>query len=338
MPRLSAVVLLITLGLAATPGAQTDLDTFMNAVVARRDDNWKKLQQYILDEREETILNGPAGLRLWGEQRDYTWFIRDGYFVRSPVKFNGAAIGESDRRKAEDDYLRRAQRRDARGRQSGPENAAPDSAGLGALARPDNNDASTSSAPARDDVPTNVDGLIRQVRQPQFVSSSYFLRFKFDEGRYLLAGREKFEGRDVLRIEYYPTKLYGDDATRGRRGARAKPRSGKDQQQDADVRRLLNKVAIITLWIEPSSHQIVKYTFDNVDFDFQPAASMIHVDSFTASMTMSQPFPDVWLPKNIDVRGALTIAIGQFEFKQTVAYAGYREANVASKVIIPASR
>src|ERR1044072_7119134 len=31
--------------------AQTDLDAFMRQVLARRDDNWKKLQQYILDER-----------------------------------------------------------------------------------------------------------------------------------------------------------------------------------------------------------------------------------------------------------------------------------------------
>ena len=58
--------------------AQTDLDAFMKDVVARRDDNWKKLQQYILDEREELVLNGPGGVRLWGEQRDYTWFLREG--------------------------------------------------------------------------------------------------------------------------------------------------------------------------------------------------------------------------------------------------------------------
>jgi len=94
--------------------AQTDLDAFMKDVVARRDDNWKKLQQYILDERQEMILNGPGNSRLWGEQRDYTWFVRDGFFVRSPVRVDGASVGEDDRRKAEDQYLRRTQRRDAR--------------------------------------------------------------------------------------------------------------------------------------------------------------------------------------------------------------------------------
>jgi hypothetical protein len=330
MPRLSAVVLLITLGLIPRAAAQTDLDAFMKDVVARRDDNWKKLQQYILDEREEITLNGPGGLHLWGEQRDYTWFIRDGFFVRSPVKFNGATISEGERRKAEDQYLRRAERRDARGRQAGPENAPPDSTGVGAVARPDNNDADT-------DAPTSVDGLIRQTRQPQFVSSSYFLRFKFDEGRYALAGREKFEGRDVLRVEYYPTKLYSDDRRRGRRGEPAK-RDEKEQREDAELRRVMNKVALITLWIEPSSYQIVKYTFDNVDFDFLPGAWLIKVDSVKASMTMSQPFPDVWLPKTIDLGAAFTLAIGQFEFKQAVAYRDYREATVKSKVIIPGAR
>jgi len=120
--------------------AQTDLDAFMKDVVARRDDNWKKLQQYILDERQEMILNGPGNSRLWGEQRDYTWFVRDGFFVRSPVRVDGASVGEDDRRKAEDQYLRRTQRRDARGRPAAAENAPPDSGGVGAVARPDNND------------------------------------------------------------------------------------------------------------------------------------------------------------------------------------------------------
>src|SRR5207237_295211 len=175
----------------------------------------KKLQQYILDEREETILNGPGGLRLWGEQKDYTWFIRDGFFIKSPVKANGATVGESDRRKFEDEYLRRTQRRDARG--------------------PFQNDPADSE-------PTNVDGLIRQTRQPQFVSSSYFLRFKFDEGRYALAGREMFEGRDVLRVEYYPTKLY-EPNRRGRRGG-LHIEEGRDRESD-EIRRLLNKVAVI---------------------------------------------------------------------------------------------
>jgi hypothetical protein len=313
--------------------AQSDLDTFMQQVVARRDDNWKKLQQYVLDEREVFDLRGPGNLRMWGEQRDYTWFIRDGFFVRSPIKFNGVTIGEDERRKAEDEYLRRAQRRDARAGAAGVPPS--DTAGAQAAPAPETNDADTLNS---------VDGLIRQSRQPQFVSSAYFLRFKFDEGTYALVGREQFEGRDVLRVEYYPTKLFSNDRPAGRGGgggqgnARRRPGpepGSKEDRQQAELRRVLNKVALITLWIEPASHQIVKYTFDNVDFDFLPLPWLVKVDTVKASMTMGQPFPDVWLPRGIEVNVGLTLANGEVTFRESVSYHDYREATVTTKVGIP---
>ena len=40
--------------------AQTDLDALMKDVLAHRDDNWRKLQQYVLDEREQIELRGPS--------------------------------------------------------------------------------------------------------------------------------------------------------------------------------------------------------------------------------------------------------------------------------------
>lgn len=308
--------LVVTMLAGASPfstlSAQNDLDAFMQQVVARRDDNWKKLQQYILDEREVAELRGPGNIRMWGEDREYTWFIRDGYFIRSPVKFNGVTISENERRKAEDEYLQRSQRRDAR--------------------------AAAREGTAESETLTNVDSLIRQTRQPQFVSSAYFLRFKFDEGRYALVGREQFEGRDVLRVEYYPTKLYerrqgGPDG----RGRRDDDPNSKQNRQEAELRRVMNKVALVTLWIEPASHQIVKYTFDNINFDFLPGQWLVHVDTAKASMTMGQPFTDVWLPRGIEVNVGLTLATGEVSFRSTVSYHDYREATVTSTVGIPAA-
>jgi hypothetical protein len=317
------VVMLAGASRFSTLSAQNDLDAFMQQVVARRDDNWKKLQQYILDEREVAELRGPGNTRMWGEDREYTWFIRDGYFIRSPVKFNGVTIGEDERRKAEDQYLQLAQRRDARA-------AAREASPTG--------DANPAAAEAGDTL-ANVDGLIRQTRQPQFVSSAYFLRFKFDEGRYALVGREQFEGRDVLRVEYYPTKLYegrqgGRDGQAGEGRREGNPDS-KQKRQEAELRRVMNKVALVTLWIEPASHQIVKYTFDNINFDFLPGQWLVHVDSAKASMTMSQPFPGVWLPRGLDINVGLTLATGEVSFRSTVSYHDYREATITSKVGIP---
>ena len=179
--------------LAAPALPQSDLDAFMNKVLARRDENWKKLQQYILDERAEIALRGPTGIPVWGDKREYTWFIREGYFIRSPLKANGVEVSDADRRKAEDSYLRRVKEREKRD-----------------AARERRRKGEAEAPPA--DEPATLDAFIAQNAQPEFVDSAYFMKFKFEQGRYALAGREPFEGgREVLRIEYYPSKLYHDE-------------------------------------------------------------------------------------------------------------------------------
>ena len=87
-----------------------------------------------------------------------------------------------------------------------------------------------------------------------------------------------------------------------------KPRSRRGLE--AAMERMMNKVSLVTIWVEPKSHQIVKYTFDNVNFDFLPAAWLVRIDDLKASMTMSQPFKDVWLPKDVDMFFSAMIAIG----------------------------
>ena len=69
-------------------------------------------------------------------------------------------------------------------------------------------------------------------------------------------------------------------------------------------------VALVTLWVEPKAHQIVKYTFDNVWLDFLPAAWLVRIDDLRASMTMGQPFPGVWLPRGMSIHAGLTLALG----------------------------
>jgi hypothetical protein len=304
-----AVLVAATLAAQARAVEQSgsDLDAFMRQVLASRDENWKKLRQYVLEERETIDVRGPGQTPLWGERRDYTWFIRDGFFVRSPVKVNGVAIGESERRRYEADYLAREQRRQRRRGSGGDADAAP---------------------------ATDVEGLLRQTRQPQFISSAYFLRFRFDEGNYALVGRETLDGREVLKIEYYPTNLFrGTD--RRRTGREQSP---EDKAYDVEFRRLMNKTALVTLWVEPSAHQIVKYTFDNIAFDFLPAQWLLQVDGLHATMSMSQPFAGMWLPAAVDFQAALTLAVGQFDVKYALEYHDYRRADVATKVTVPKDR
>jgi hypothetical protein len=298
--------------------AQTDLDAFMKEVLEQRDDNWKKLQQYVLDEREAIDVRGSGGVPLWGERGDYTWFIQDGYFVRSPLKSNGVTISEQDRRKYEADFLKREQAREKRARERAAQGGA-------APADPE-------PAPASADAPTSVDALIKQTRQPQFISSAYFLRFKFDEGRYALVGRETLENREVLRVEYYPQKLFTPDRRRGRRAGQ---RTGADSY-DREMMRLMNKASRVTLWVDPASHQILKYTFDDLGWDFLPAQWLVRVNNVRASMTMGQMFPDVWLPRGVDMTVGILLAVGGVDLHYTLDYHDYRRADVSSRIGIPA--
>ena len=293
--------------------AETDLDAFMRQVLVRRDDNWKKLQQYILDEREQVEVRGPNLQPLWGERRDYMWYIRDGFFVRSPVKFNGVEIGDAERRKYEEEFLRRMRERDRRAQSA----AAP------------------SSVEGRQgsDAEAGVDGLLRQVREPQFVSSAYFLRFKFEEGKYAVVGRETLDGHPVVRVEYYPSNLY-TDRQRRRMARDHDPRDPKD----AEIQRMMNKVALVTMWIEPDAHQIVKYTFDNIGFDFLPAQWLVRLGNVRATMSMHQPFADVWLPRDLEFLVDAQVAVGRFDVRWSVEYRDYRLPDVKSKFSVVPGR
>jgi hypothetical protein len=312
----AAAAAVLAAGSALT--AQSDLDAFMRQVLARRDENWKKLQQYVLDERELVDVRGPDRTTLWGERREYTWYIRDGFFVRSPVNVNGVAIADPERRKSEAEYLKRQQARERR-------------FAAGQAARTDAPDAGAEIA-AEPHTPAGgeLDGLLKQNRQPEFISSAYFLRFRFEEGKYALVGRETLDGRQVLRIEYYPTRLFrGTDRRRNREGA-----SDRDRAYDAAFQRLMNKVALVTLWVEPDAHQIVKYTFNNLPLEFMPAQWLVHVDDLAATMTMGEPFPGVWLPATLDFAVGLTLAIGRIDVHYALEYHDYRQADVRTRVTV----
>lgn len=303
--------------------AQTDLDALMKTVVAKRDDTWKKLQQYILNEKETIELRGPGQRPIWGERRDYQWFLRDGFFVRSPLKVNGVAVGADDRAKYETEFTRRERARDRRIAERERQRAA---------------EQATAVAPAADE-PVTADTLIAQTREPRFISSAYFLKFKFEEGKYALVGRDTIDGRSVLTVEYYPTRLFSDDTDRNARRIARGQRLSKDQQMDQGIETAMNKVSLVTLWVDPKAQQIVKYTFDNVNLDFLPFAQLFRLGDLRATMEMSQPLAgandiakDVWLPKSIEMYAAVMIAVGQFDLRARIDYTDYTLAQTSSRI------
>ena len=324
----------------AKPPAQTDLDAFMATALQRRDIDRQTLSDYVLDEVESFDVLGPGRVPFARTRREYTWYVRDGIHVRSPIKYDGVPIPEADRRTYEDNWIKSEQsRREYRTKRD--ETRAAEGKGP------------ALSAPS--------------INEPRFVSESYFMDFKFEPGNYYLAGKETIDGKDVLKIDYLPNKLFDDshsetdnedraaakkdpaetkDAKEAKDKPKEKPKTAKEQekerQKDAkdqkiedEISHKMDKTSQVTLWVDPATHQIVKYTFNNVWMDFLPAGWLVKIDDLKAQMQMGQPFPGVWLPKDINIHAGITIALGSMELQYHREFSNYRKADVTSKIRVP---
>ena len=291
----------------AAPSPQTDLDRFMAQALQRRDVDRRALGDYVLDEVESFDVLGPGRVPVVRMRRNYTWFVQDGIHVRSPLEANGVPVPESDRRAYEQHWItselarrdyrtKRDERRAARG--LGPALSAP------------------------------------SVNEPRFVSESYFMDFTFEPGNYYLAGRETLDGQPVLKVDYLPAKLF-EERKDTKDAKDTKERSDKEKQLEAEIQYKMDKTSQITLWVDPATHQIVKYTFENVWMDFLPVGWLLKMDDLTAQMQMGQPVPGVWLPDNISIHAGATMALGSVEIQYRRVFSNYRKADVTSKIRVP---
>ena len=230
----------------------------MEKVLARRDVNRRMLDQYVLDETESFEILGPGRWPLHRTRRDYTWYVRDGMHVRSPVRFNGVKVDDGAREQYETNWIRRERGRLERKARQEAEAKEKDA----------------EAARERGEISIGSEGLQISTggpvaTEPRFVSEAYFMDFKFEPGNYYLAGREQLEGQQVLKVEYYPTKMFGDsDRERGERRRQqsndpkpadnraGRQKSEKDKAAEQDIERRMNKTALITLWIDQREHQI----------------------------------------------------------------------------------
>jgi len=351
------------------PAAPTnDLDAFMAKVLERRNENWRTLHDYILSERETFQILGPGDLPLIGQRREFQWFIREGYLVRSPVKANGASLSAGDRTKYENEWLAKEQAREKKARDR-----------TAAQAKKDSKDPQAAAGQAVDSaVKEGVNELAKELAagdpeaekevvamvggEPRFISEAYFMKFPFEPGNYYLAGRETIDGRSVVKVEYYPSNLFKDDEKKdgGKKDGgtsvtitamgdvkveptdkkpAAKPaktqdpkKKDKGDEMEQEIERAMNKVTLVTMWIDPAEHQIVRFTFDNVDFNFLPGRAIVRVDEAKASMTMGRYFDNVWLPKELVFRGGATFASGSYAFRYMREFYDYRKGEVSARI------
>ena len=305
-------LVLVVCGGPSAPLAQSDLDALMQRVMAKRDENWKKLQQYVLEERETMDVTALDGRRVYGFKREYQWFPRDGFFIKSPLTSDGVRLSEEERRKAETLWLAREKAREKR-RVEMAAGQPPVEADGGKVA--------IGIGPGG--VTTSFEAELRDTLEPGFVSAAYFLDFKFEPGQYALVGRDTFAGHEVLKVEYYPTKMFT--------GGRGRP-NRELRERNKEIGRQMNKVSLVTLWIEPTAAQIVKYDFHNVSADFFPAGWLMRLEDINASMEMGQPFEGVWLPKIVRLGFEMAFAVGNVQGRYSSEYYDFRLASVTQRI------
>lgn len=320
---------------ATATADKSDLEVFMKQVLTRRDDNWKKLQQYTLEEDETFQVSALNGRKLYGFKREYSWYPQDpstisaggdAIFIRSPISADGVKVSDADRRSAEARWLKQEQDRSKK-----PAGNSVSKGGDG-----DVHVSIDSGEPA-----PGLQDLVKPGGEPRFVSSAYFMKFKFDEGSYALAGREKLLDRDVLKIEYYPKRYFQDppeqrarrrERERARQEAKGEKPNDKDSDLDDKIDAKMDKVSLITMWIEPKDHQILQYEFSNIDFDFLPGRALVRLDELRGAMRMREAFPNVWLPDTVAMSFGMTMALGEVAARYDVTYHDYKLAEVKARV------
>jgi hypothetical protein len=258
--------LLLNLLLPGLVSAQdsSELDSFMEKVLEKREINWSKTQSYVFHEKEVLEIQGLNIPAIESFVREYVWIVRDGELVRSPVLANGVPVSQEEQRRYEDSWKKKKSNR-------------------------------------------------------QSIERSNFFEFKFEPGNYVFAGREIFEDREVVVIEYYPEHLFSD-----------RDQDSKDDEGDEEDRyeEMLDKTSLVRMWIVPEDYQITRITLENTGLDFLPYRWLVRIDDLKASMVIDKPLEDVWLPREITASAQVSTATNFLRISYSRNFYDYREADV----------
>ena len=89
-----------------------DLDEFMEKVMYKRQTDAENLRDYVFGEREVLdVRDGSKIAALVSYRREYVWFVRDDYLVRSPVRIDGVKVSTEEQTKAEEEWIKNQQQK-----------------------------------------------------------------------------------------------------------------------------------------------------------------------------------------------------------------------------------
>jgi len=154
---------------SANPG-MSDLDEFMAKVMRKRSAYAENLRDYIFSESESLEIKvGTKIAPQWSYRREYLWFVRDGYLVRSPVLVDGVRVSDKEKTAAEEEWINRQKGLNENNNKKGFDNK-----------------------------------TLFGIENENSLDFQAFFGFEFEPGRYLYGGEQQFEGRKAVLVEYSP--------------------------------------------------------------------------------------------------------------------------------------
>jgi hypothetical protein len=257
---------------SAVPTQNSEIDDFMEKVLEKREINWSELYDYVFSETIKLDFAGMEIAAIESFEHEYTWFVKDGYLVRSPYRLNGVEVSAEERAEYEQEWL---------------------------------DDMQEGGNDAR-------------------IERDSFFGFEFEPGNYFFAGREEFEGREVMRIEYYPKNMFSDEDEEF---------DEESDEEEDEFERAFDKTSLVTMLILPEEHQIVKITFDNIGLEFLPGRWLVQVEEIKASMIIDMPIEGVWLPRIMEATGRISTASGRLSIDFSREFYDYKQTEVGARVL-----
>lgn len=123
LPHTTAALLLLFFASFINAQEQTknesEIDAFMRKAIETRSKDWDKRYDYVFREVEELKISGDIGdAPFAGFVKEWSWYVKDGYLVRSPISVDGMPVSDEERERSERRWIKSLQKQSEKGKQA----------------------------------------------------------------------------------------------------------------------------------------------------------------------------------------------------------------------------
>jgi len=163
-----------------------------------------------------------------------------------------------------------------------------------------------------------VDDVGGRLSAARFNEWDSLFHFPYEPGRYLLAGREQHDGKEVLRVEYYPRRWLGRD------------------DDESSLGRDFDRTSLVTLWVAAEERRLVAWRYRSIGMQFLPLRWLAQVQSLDAEMVIDAAPDGTWLPRRVTMNVRASMAPSQITIELIRTFGDYTRADGSPLAVMPA--